>query len=546
MATKMKTAVALAIILVFCGCTGCGRQNEDVVDSEVVYQIESANTGNSSTVEVPDAEEPEVIKLFTGETTTTEEATEEIQVELVGRDDFNPNLTESWGVDVIDNLVPIVPEGYDGTLVDYTTSYTGKDGKEEQRTYEDVAFVDAESEYIDYDKYYMTSDIIDVEGEEKSGWFICNKETMLFLEHKKGEDVVEKFYLDIDEVPENYYIHVAARNEKAALIWDGSYLFTYNFETEKCSLITDSALNFKSPVEDELYFTDWNHREYKNDWANSSEVVATGRTVVTYFYDCELQAIDDEVLQANFTEIQKIAKNNELKKYKEYLESKGYEVYRDHLYDNAKVYGYSGSIHLPFASNNSGYCVFDTVQSAWAVESTSLTLYRYGDVVRKYNIEEGNWAIVDSTLAIEQSVLEESVLTAEQFDGKIMMADVLLLNNDDNCLYHISDNGNTTIIAENVVDCYASYEDAGIVYWLDSTGNAYELFWCIDDESILIGEEAIGIAKIRGERAGFIVKPGDPRCNAIDAGVHLCTQYGHEWLNQDKTTAAWALEYDWN
>ena len=76
--------------------------------------------------------------------------------------------------------------------------------------------------------------------------------------------------------------------------------------------------------------------------------------------------------------------------------------------------------------------------------------------------------------------------------------------------------------------------------------NAYELFWVVDDDSIIIGENAVGIAKSHGETAGFIVKPEDSRCNAITEGYHLCTQYGKDWLNQDQTSAAWALEYDWD
>ncbi len=541
--------IALAISVLFCGCTGNRRNSEgkDIADSEVVYQIESAedlSTDESETV--------------TGKTSFTNETSEaenvvadelETIIDLVGRDDFVIGTNESWGVEIIDNLIPIVPDEYEGILVNYTMPYTDKNGKEIQRTYENVAFVDVNSEYIDYDKYYMTSDIVEVDGEQMSGFFICENENMYFLEHKKGEEVVERFYLNI-KLPEMYYMHVAAHNEKAALIWAGSYLFTYEFESEKCSIITDSSLSFDSPVEDELYFTDWSHTEYVSNWAENNEAVKTGRKVVTYFYNCDIKAIEDEVVQANFSAIQEAAKNGKLDK--DYIGDKGYDIYNDCLYDWHIEKGFLGNIHLPYASNESGYCVFDEFRSCWEVDKNKLTLYRFGDIVRKYDIEEGSWAIIDSSLAVTEKLAhadDDAIISAETFDKQIVVADVLLLNTTDNCLYHLSDiegRVDITVVAEDVQDCFASYENAGIVYWLDGKDNAYELFWVVDDDSIIIGENAVGIAKNHGETAGFIVKPEDSRCNAITEGYHLCTQYGKDWLNQDQTSAAWALEYDWD
>lgn len=544
-----KSATIMAVFMTFLLvlCAGCGRKEEfqENVDWKVISETKSEEYADEKQ----------------SETVTEElqnEGAEEIQnkiaedepntINLIERDEYEP--AESWTVETVENMIPIVPEGYEGVLVDYATAYTGKDGKKVQQTYTDVAFVEVDSDYIDYDKYYMMSDIIDIEGEKVSGFFMCKMEVLNFLEHKKGEEVIESFYLDI-EIPEMYYMHVAAQNEKSVLIWNnGSYLFTYNFESEKCSLITDSALDFFSPVGDELYFTDWNHTEYVCNWAESNKSTETGREVVTYYYQCELSPIEDEVRQANFSAIQQAAKEGTLDK--DYIKSKGYEIYNDYLYDFGIEEGFSGSIHLPYATEGGSY-ILEDFGTCWMVDRNQLYLYRYGERVRQYVLDEGNWCIIDSTLELPKKFwnYDESSnqISAEELNKLIVKADVLLLNTSENCLYHLSDiegNIDLTLIAAEVYDSYASYENAGIVYYLDSNNCAYEVFWVIDEAGILIGENAVGIAKIRGEQAGFIVKPEDPRCNAKMNGVSLCTMYGHDWLNQEQTSGAWALEYDWD
>lgn len=541
-----KSALAM-MVMVFCFVlTGCSREFQKK-DEEVII---------SKTAEESCAEQQSEVMAEVMAEVMTEEISEEIQTEsnedekfinLIGREDYES--AESWCVETVENMIPIVPEGYEGTCVNYKLPYTEKDGVETGKIYY-AAFVDLQSEYIDYDKYYLISDVIDIEGEEKkSGFFLCEREVLNFLEHKKGEDILERFYLDIN-IPETYYMQVMARNDQKVLIWNGgSYLFTYNFESEKCSLITDSALDFKNPVEGELYFTDWDHTEYVCNWSESNEVVKTGKEVVTYFYECDLNPVEDEVMQKNFSAIQKALKNGNIDR--EYLESKGYEIYNDYLYDLRNEKGLSVNIHLPYASDETGYAVYGEFMSCWEIDRNQLYLYRYGDCVRQYVLDEGNWCIIDSTLGVTKKLFNgdaDDQVSAEELNRQIATVDVLLLNTSEKCLYHLSDiEGNTdlTLVAENVVDCYA-YEDSGIAYWLDDNNCAYEIFWVINEDSILIGENAIGIAKVKGEQAGFIVKPGDTRCNATRNGVMLCTMYGDDWLNQDQTSGAWALEYDWD
>ncbi len=540
---KMRKSALMAVIVLFClVLTGCSREfqkkDEEIINSETKSAEESFVNKQSEVM----------AKEIADEMQTENNRREEEIINLIERDKYEP--TESWTVEMIENMIPIVPEGYEGILVDYVMPYTGKDGVEIQLCYEDVAFVAVDSEYIDYDKYYITSDIIDIDGEQKSGFFLCEREVLNFLEHKKGEEV-ESFYLDIN-IPETYYMHVMARNDQKVLIWNGgSYLFTYNFESEKCSLITDSALDFNSPVGDELYFTDWEHTEYVCNWLEDNGVVETGKKVVTYFYNqCEVKPIDDETRQTNFLAIQQAAKDGYLDKA--YMKSKGYEIYDDYLYDFGVEKGFSGSIHLPYASDETGYAVYGEFMSCWEIDRNQLYLYRYGDRVRQYVLDEGNWCIIDSTLGVTKKLFNGDVddqVSAEELNQQIATVDVLLLNTSEKCLYHLSDiEGyiDIRLIAENVCDCYASYEDSGIAHWLDDNNCAYEVFWVIDEPSILIGENAVGIAKVKGEQAGFIVKPGDPRCNATRNGINLCTMYGHDWLNQDQTSGAWALEYDWD
>ena len=135
------------------------------------------------------------------------------------------------------------------------------------------------------------------------------------------------------------------------------------------------------------------------------------------------------------------------------------------------------------------------------------------------------------------------VLTAKELDEGIISVQLLLYNAKDKCVYQCI-NGQTPVkLAEDVIDyCYAY----GELYWMNSMFEAYELSWRTKTVSVLIGEDVVGISKHTDERAGFVVKPDDPRCNAESDGFCLCTLYGDDWLNQESTSGAWALEHDWD
>ena len=46
----------------------------------------------------------------------------------------------------------------------------------------------------------------------------------------------------------------------------------------------------------------------------------------------------------------------------------------------------------------------------------------------------------------------------------------------------------------------------------------------------------VAISHHTDERAGFIVKPNDPRGDWESGGLHIATGYGDGWLNYEKTS----------
>lgn len=515
----MKNTKILGIILMLCillGCCACGAEAGQGDEPSM-----SSKTENSTPVPF---------------TTETELTVVPITIPVV----------DKWEVATVTNKIPITPEGYEGNLVTLVESYTSKDGVTVDKTYDGVALLnpDEENNY-EYDFTYWTNQF-EVNGERPFGQIIYKTERLLFLEHHQGEEI-QRFFLDINLPKDFYYMSLIGRNERVALISSGSYIFTYNFESKACELITDSALDYYYPVQDTLYFTDWEHCEYQCNWSESSSVSKTGNSVVRYLNYRGITKIED--FQEEFLEMQEAVKTG---KVSEGSLSDKYQIYSASIYSVSND-DYMGNLHLPYATEKSSQLWKPNSYSCWLVEGNSITLYRYGDVVRTHELPEGEWYIIESYSSLKRKedtvwveddldVNNDGIITAEELDERTLSMDTLLMDISTHTIYHLDSNGNLKAVAEDVQDYREAY---GEFYWMDSKFNAYELSWTKKDESVLIGKDVVGISYYTDERAGFIVKPGDPRCNWVSDGFSICTLYGEEWLNQEESSGAWALKHDW-
>ena len=456
-------------------------------------------------------------------------------------------VKDVWNAVLISSDVPFTPEGYDGSVCNYIEDYTGEDGKTVQKNYTNVAFlIEDEADYGEDFRHWRNETI---DGERVYGSFLFHREYRYFLEHVDGE-AIERFYLDI-KLPFNvYYPVLIDHNEEKALILLGSCLLTYRFDSKECNVISDSVLDCSYSEGEAIYFTDWNHTEHKCEWLNSDEVTETGNTVISYRVNV-IQPEKNDDFQQEFIEMQEAIKSG---RANEDSYSDKYDISYSGGIFSAQNDEYQGNIHMPYAGFWSSGTIWSASGSCWNVGASDLTLYRYGDEVRGYQLDEGKWKIVEAyfnlkqkkdTAFVEYDVDEDSdgMITAEELDHAIIRLDVMLLNVEEKALYHIDTDGNSQKVAEDVQDYCEAY---GELYWMDSELNAYELSWLEDNNSVLIGKDVVGISKHTDERAGFIVKPGDPRTNCTDEGFYLCTLYGREWLNQEESSGAWALEHNWN
>lgn len=524
----MKNTKILSIILamfMLLGCCSCGSK-ADQKDKDT-----TSPTPEISPMVVPTAQ-PETTEDNAGQ----EAATTPVAIPPV----------DKWEINTVTNLIPITPEGYEGNLVTIVKSYTSEDGVTVDKTYNDVAFLDHEGENnYAYDFTYWTNEF-DINGERPFGQLIFKEERLLFLEHYQGEEV-QRFFLNIDLPKDFYYLSLIGRTEETALINSGSYIFVYDFESANCKLITDSALDYSYPVQDTLYFTDWEHCEYQCNWNESTDVSKTGNSVIRYWNYRGITKLN--AFQEEFLEIQTAIKTG---KATEYTVSDKYDILVSSIYAIPND-EYMGNIHLPYATERSSQLLYPNSYACWLVEGNAITLYRCGDVVRTHELPDGEWYIIESYSSLKRKentpwveydldVNNDGIISAEELNERTLSIDTLLMDISTHTVYHLDSNGNLKAVAKDVQDYCEAY---GEFYWMNSKLDAYELSWTEKDESTLIGKDVVGISYHTDERAGFIVKPGDPRCNWVSDGFSLCTLYGDEWMNQEESSGAWALEYNW-
>lgn len=464
---------------------------------------------------------------------------------LIGR---APAKTETWTVYAVFNLIPFTPDGYTGVKADCWREYLDIDGNTKTTKKYHVAFI---TEPDSIDNYVFDERIVDtvtVNGKELRGSFLMHKETALVLECSRIDGSSTLYRLDIDLPESIWYADVLDQNKDRALIGADSYLFVYNFGSKTCELITKDALDYDYGTDGKLYFTDWYHDEFVCDWSKSAEFIKTGNKVIHYFND-DFSLTVDKSFEKDFKTMQQVLRNGTANNSSfEHM----YSIYSfGTIYDNRGYYLSNIHYPAPYVYNSN---IFSTSSlGVWLSENSTITLYRYGETVRDYDLGDGLWKIIDTYVFFREIPDSggkydidpdgDGLTSPKEADRAIESIRFLLYNAKDNCVY-ISDNGKKPVkVAEDVVDYCEAY---GELYWMNGKLEAYELSWFEKTESVLIGTDVAGISHHTDERAGFVVVPGDPRCNAIHGGTSLCTLYGKEWLNQEQTSGAWALEFGWN
>ena len=393
---------------------------------------------------------------------------------------FEPisSFEDVWDIHFYADHIPFTPDGYDGQVIDYATKCIDSKGQVSSVIYRDVAFFTGYDDafYDLRDNYRFAYVNIKVDGKNIFGVvFLCESEYHPFLEHYH-DGIVDRFPLELDvDSPNSGY--VLAQNDVKAIMASGSYVFTYNFKTAQTNLIADAVLNYKYPVEGEFYFTDWNHIEYKVDWEHDDTITITGNKVVAYRNeDFSLSIIDD--FEEEFLKIQQDFKDGNITESQytdKYIIRSWGSVYS--IPDNKLV----TSIHLPHAylyNSNLMVCLGD---NCCLIENFILNLYRFGDLVRSYELPDGKWRII----------------------GFYEDADILLMNVDDASIYTIDQNRACRKVLSGVVDYYEAF---GKLYWMDANGNCYLYHWRGDETNELIAKNIIGFSP----RAGFIIKPDTP------------------------------------
>ena len=301
----------------------------------------------------------------------------------------------------------------------------------------------------------------------------------------------EKKVISLDFASDDFESSVRVLNmiDKKFLLRSGAKISVYDVDKNSYYVITEEAVSFKYPVEDVLYFTNFDHKEFVCRWAETSDATKTGQTVIYYWYD-SFELDKAEGAQEYFKKIQLSFRDGETK----------YSYLLD--YDNAlKINGHRyGNIHLPCATESTNYTisicswVFDY---AWLIEDNSFRQYKYGQVLKDIPLpEKGNWKIVNYSVWTD---------------------DFLLLNTTTKKAYHLDPNNKFTLLASDVQDYYGHPQYH--FYWTNSNGDLYKSDW-EENESNLIASNIVGISK---DQFGFIVKPGDSRVTDFYDGLPVFT-----------------------
>lgn len=273
-------------------------------------------------------------------------------------------------------------------------------------------------------------------------------------------------YFSLTDAIDQDYAYVIDNTDQKVLIKQEFVLFVYDSKQKNLELITEDFIDYKI-VDEGVFFIDCEHEENFIDWkADEVSIKPTGVKKFRYWDENESQ------------------------------------VYVD-CYDCDNVIRMEGS---------------------------QLFLYRYGKMIYKHLLPEGNWNAIGVEIDFDDRP------NSKGYAARLKDLKVLLFNFEEMAVYTLF-HDNLTKVAEDVQDFQEAY---GELYWMDSQCNAYELSWTEDRDNILIGIDVAGISYYIDERAGFLVRKGDPRAN--NGSAHICSKYGNDWLNQEYTSGSWYVE----
>lgn len=479
----------------------------------------------------------------------TSEITEDICLPLRSISKVITDISKDiWYVKTYENFIPFTPDDYNGSLINYTARQIriiGAGGVLSEVTYKDVAFIsDNETPYEGkYSDYLQPATYLQSNGESVNGMIFCTPEQFQFLEHYHY-GTLDRFFIDINlpsDIIAHLYspadpflpkkqtgIYILAQNENKVLMRGGSYIFTYDFQTAKTNLISDSVLDYKSPVEGECYFTDWDHIERSLDWEHDDAIAETGNKVISYHND-NFDLFIQEDFEKEFLTIQAALRNGETATEiyaNKYSIGNGGDMYR---HSNGDKFA---NIHLPHAYEYNNNLMSSESGSCWLIEDCKLTLYRFGEEVTCQSLPDGTWKIINSDMSLAHHYEDGSYISEvdtnndgksspEEIHAAITSSHIILMNVDESAVY-VSDHLDEPFkkVFTDVVDYHENftYDD---FCWMDSSGNAYRYDWLETQTNKLMGENAIGFPPRFGDYTTFVVKPDDPRIIRFIEGFPL-------------------------
>ena len=435
--------------------------------------------------------------------------TEERQVDVVATETVT-STPQDQTQEATEPVTSVTPENSEEPETDMDISYWFIDGKLDN---EDL---DNDGDTNEYLPYLVHLYGLDRENDiEYTYWF-------------NDDSGIDRYYasvLDWDEKEENFLLYQ-----------EGSF-YSFDLGTYRLECVAEATLDWV--IEDEkLFYTNVEHEEFMFDYKNNRQPQATGRKIIKYFNKSFEPAINEE-FEEIFREIQEAVKNG-TDVYS--IEIKGIKVYYD--YDIFDYNGnYLGNLNYPHSYRWNRNVMFDDYDMCALVVSNKLTYYVLGDPVKEFELPEGRWQIINSDYCLDLDetedesynaiVIDDDSIKEVSVDEVLIEKMVLLYRFDDQTVWTLDSKGEVQKVCEDVVDFQEAY---GEFYWMNSKFEAYELTWKQSEESILIGQEVVGISHHTDERAGFIVKPDDERADTVSGGLHISTGYGTGWLNYEKTS----------
>lgn len=419
------------------------------------------------------------------------------------------------------------PQDQEQKATEPVTSETPENSESTTKVYlDDISYwyIDGVEDKDDYDNDGDTEEYVSVLVHQYGPDSENDKE---FKYYFKGDSGIDRYYasvLDWDEKEENFLLYQ-----------EGSF-YTFDLWTHRLDCVAEATLDWV--IEDEkLFYTNVEHEEFMFDYKNNRQPQATGRKIIKYFNKSFEPAINEE-FEETFQEIQEMVKNGTDVKS---VEIKGIKVYYDYdIFDDNG--NYLGNINYPHSYKWNRNVMFDDYDMCAMVVGNKLTYYVLGEAVKEFELPEGRWQVIDSDFYLEETenedsytalVIEDDSMKEVSVDEALIEKFALLYRFDDRSVWTLDSEGRLEKVCEDVIDFQEAY---GEFYWMNSKFEAYELTWKHSAESILIGQEVVGISHHTDERAGFIVKPDDPRGDSESGGLHIATGYGDGWLNYEQTS----------